>query len=82
MLGREGIINTVLMSLQFVDKPMKLLYTSGAVYLAMVQILLPVFVISLISLVASLLVLVSAVREPRHLKAASHDAVQRRNRQL
>jgi MFS family permease len=39
--------------------------------------LLPVFVISLVSLIASLLVLVSAVREPRHLGAESHDAVQR-----
>jgi len=36
----------LLISLQLVDKPMKLLYTSGAVYLAMVQILLPVQIVT------------------------------------
>ncbi len=46
MLGREGIVNTLLMALQLVDQPMKLLYTSGAVYLAMVQILLPVQIVT------------------------------------
>ena len=40
--------------------------------------LVPVFIISLVSLVAALVVLVSAVREPRHLKAESDAAVQRR----
>ncbi|WP_291842013.1 MFS transporter [Maricaulis sp.] len=39
--------------------------------------LVPVFVISLVSLAAALIVLVSAVREPRHLKVESDAAVQR-----
>ena len=39
--------------------------------------LVPVFIISLVSLVAALVILVSAVREPRHLKAGGDAAVQR-----
>ena len=39
--------------------------------------LVPVFLISIVSLVAALVVMLCAVREPRHLKPQSHAAVQR-----
>jgi len=49
VLGREGIINTALMDLGLIDQPVKLLFTTGAVYVAMVQILLPIQIISCFS---------------------------------
>lgn len=46
LLGREGMINLLLMNLGLVDEPIKLMYTTGAVYLAMVQILMPIAIIT------------------------------------
>ncbi|MFA5521492.1 MAG: ABC transporter permease [Castellaniella sp.] len=46
LLGRDGIVNSLLMGVALVDSPLRLLYTSGAVYVAMVQILLPVQIIA------------------------------------
>ena len=46
LLGREGLINGALLWLGLIETPLKLLYTSGAVHVAMVQILLPVAVIT------------------------------------
>lgn len=45
-LGREGIVNSLLMQLGFTEEPIKLLYTTSAVYVAMLQILLPVQIVA------------------------------------
>ena len=47
MLGRTGIVNTVLMSFGVIRRPMQLLFNATTVQLAMVQILLPFFVLPL-----------------------------------
>jgi putative spermidine/putrescine transport system permease protein len=46
MLGREGLINTLLMAMGLIAEPLPMLYTTGAVYLAMVQILLPIMILT------------------------------------
>jgi len=46
LLGREGIINMALMAVGLIDAPVRMMYTTGAVYVAMVQILLPIAVIT------------------------------------
>lgn len=42
MFGREGIVNAALLGLGLVDEPLQMLYSRGAVYIGMVQILLPI----------------------------------------
>jgi putative spermidine/putrescine transport system permease protein len=49
ILGRQGIINTLLLDLGWVDAPLKLLYTPGAVTVALAQIELPLMVLPLIT---------------------------------
>lgn len=49
VLGREGMINTALISMGVIDQPLKLLFTTGAVHVAMVQILLPIQIITCFS---------------------------------
>lgn len=46
VLGREGIINGALQWLGITDQPLTMLFTTGAVYVAMVQILLPIMVVT------------------------------------
>lgn len=46
VLGREGIVNTALISLGIIETPMRMMFTTGAVYVAMVQILLPIAIIT------------------------------------
>ncbi|GAB5470860.1 MAG: hypothetical protein Kilf2KO_38900 [Rhodospirillales bacterium] len=46
VLGRDGIVNSALLGLGLVDKPARLLFTTGAVYVAMLQILLPVQIVT------------------------------------
>ncbi len=46
VLGREGIVNNLLQWLGLTDGPATLLFTTGAVYVAMVQILLPIMVVT------------------------------------
>ncbi|MCC3306315.1 ABC transporter permease [Sneathiella sp. HT1-7] len=46
VLGREGMINALLIGLGFTDEPVKMLFTTGAVYVAMVQILLPIQIVT------------------------------------
>lgn len=46
VLGRNGIINSTLLSLGIIDEPAKLLFTTGAVYVAMVQVLLPIMILT------------------------------------
>ena len=46
VLGIEGVINTTLIFLGIIDQPIRMLYTTGTVYLAMVQIMLPIMILT------------------------------------
>lgn len=47
VLGREGLVNSALASMGAIDGPLALLYTRGAVYAAMVQVLLPIAIVTM-----------------------------------
>jgi putative spermidine/putrescine transport system permease protein len=49
ILGRQGILNTALLDLGLIAEPIKLLYTPGAVAIALAQIELPLMVLPLIT---------------------------------
>jgi putative spermidine/putrescine transport system permease protein len=49
ILGRQGIVNTALLDLGLIAEPLKLLYTPGAVAVALTQIELPLMVLPLIT---------------------------------
>lgn len=49
ILGRQGIVNTALLSLGWAAEPLRLLYTPGAVVVALAQIELPLMVLPLIT---------------------------------
>ena len=49
VLGQEGIVNATLIALGLIDEPVKMLFTTGAVYVAMVQIMLPVLIVTCFS---------------------------------
>ncbi|KRS18655.1 ABC transporter permease [Roseovarius indicus] len=46
VLGREGIINNVLAATGIIDEPVQLMFTTGAVYVAMIQTLLPISILA------------------------------------
>ena len=46
ILGIEGIINSLLIYLGIINEPIRMLYTTGTVYLAMVQIMLPIMILT------------------------------------
>jgi putative spermidine/putrescine transport system permease protein len=54
ILGRQGIVNTVLLELGLVDSPLRLLYTEGAVVVALAQIQMPLMVLPLMTSFAQL----------------------------
>lgn len=47
ILGRQGIVNSTLLSLGLVDGPLKLLYTDGGVVIALAQVQMPLMVLPL-----------------------------------
>jgi len=49
ILGRQGIVNTALLDLGIINAPIKLLFTPGAVAVALAQIELPLMVLPLIT---------------------------------
>ena len=49
ILGRQGIVNNGLLELGWISEPIKLLYTPGAVVVALAQIELPLMVLPLIT---------------------------------
>jgi len=49
VLGKEGIINQSLLALGLIDEPVKMLFTTGAVYVGMVQIMLPILIVTCFS---------------------------------
>lgn len=54
VLGREGLINSLLMGLGLTEAPLPMLYTTGAVYVAMVQILLPIMILTCYAVMAEI----------------------------
>ena len=49
VLGREGIVNSVLIATGAVDEPVRLLYTRFAVYVATIQVMLPIAILMMFS---------------------------------
>ena len=49
ILGRQGIVNSALMSLGMIDTPLRLLYTEGGVVAALAQVQMPLMVLPLIT---------------------------------
>ncbi|MTI17481.1 ABC transporter permease [Rhodobacteraceae bacterium RKSG542] len=49
VLGKEGIINQTLLWVGLIDEPLKLLFTTGAVYVSMIQIMLPILIVTCFS---------------------------------
>jgi len=47
LLGRNGVFNSVLMGIGFIDRPVKLIYNSTGVNIGMVHIMLPYMILSL-----------------------------------
>jgi putative spermidine/putrescine transport system permease protein len=49
ILGRQGIVNTMLLNLGIVDTPLRLLYTEGGVVVALAQVQMPLMALPLIT---------------------------------
>ena len=47
ILGRQGLVNTVLQSLGLIDLPLRLLYTEGGLVVALIQVQLPLMFLPL-----------------------------------
>jgi len=75
LLGREGIVNSSLILVGLTDTPLKLLYTTGAVVVALVQILLPVQIVTAYSSMVD--IDLSLLRAARILGAKQWQAVLR-----
>lgn len=75
MLGREGLVNSSLLALGFIDAPAQLLFTRGAVYVAMVQILLPIQIVTCYSAMRE--IDLDLVRSARVLGASAWQATRR-----
>jgi putative spermidine/putrescine transport system permease protein len=54
ILGRQGIVNTVLLDLGWIEAPLKLLYTQTAVTVALAQIEMPLMVLPIITALANI----------------------------
>ena len=62
LLQKEGVLNSLLMSLSIVNEPVKMIYNRFAVYVAMVHVLLPFMVLPLYSVMRGI--------PPTYLRAA------------
>lgn len=54
ILGKSGIINTLLMKLNIINEPLSLLYTEGAIIIGTVYIFLPLMIISLVGVMENI----------------------------
>lgn len=54
ILGREGLINSVVAAVGLSNAPLHLLYTRGAVYAAMIQVLLPIAILTMFSAMSTI----------------------------
>ena len=75
VLGREGVINALLIGLGITEAPTKMLFTTGAVYIAMVQILLPIQIVTCYSAMSE--IDLDLVRAARVLGAKPWQAIRR-----
>jgi putative spermidine/putrescine transport system permease protein len=64
LLGRQGFVNDVLVSLPFIDSPVRLVFNNTGVIIALVHILMPFAIFPLLSVLTQL---------PPNLKEAAHD---------
>jgi putative spermidine/putrescine transport system permease protein len=63
LLQKEGVLNSLFLSLGIVDEPLKMIFNRFAVYVAMVHVLLPFMVLPLYSVMRSI--------PPSYVRAAS-----------
>jgi len=63
LLQKEGVLNSLFLSLGIVQEPLKMIFNRFAVYVAMVHVLLPFMVLPLYSVMRSI--------PPSHVRAAS-----------
>jgi putative spermidine/putrescine transport system permease protein len=54
ILGQTGIVNQALISLHLIDRPLRLLFSETAVFIGLLQLFLPLMVLSLISALENL----------------------------
>jgi putative spermidine/putrescine transport system permease protein len=54
ILGRQGIVNTVLLGLGAIENPLRLLYTEGGMVVALAQVQMPLMVLPLITAMSRL----------------------------
>lgn len=54
ILGKNGVINNVLMKLNLIGEPLSLLYTEGAIIVGTVYIFLPLMIISLVGVMENI----------------------------
>lgn len=54
ILGKNGIINTLLMKFNLIQEPLSLLYTEGAIIVGTVYIFLPLMIISLVGVMENI----------------------------
>lgn len=54
ILGKNGLFNSILMSLGFVSEPVKLLYTETAIIIGTVYLFLPLMIVSLVGVMESI----------------------------
>ena len=70
VLGRNGILNDALIGIGIIDDPLRMMYTRGAVYLGMIQVLLPYMILTIFSAIKgidrSLLVAARSLGAPQH----------------
>ncbi len=49
ILGKYGVVNQTLISLGILDKPARLMYTEGAIIIGLLQLFMPIMVLTLVS---------------------------------
>jgi putative spermidine/putrescine transport system permease protein len=54
ILGQTGIVNQALVSLHLIDRPLRLLFSETAVFIGLLQLFLPLMILSLISALENL----------------------------
>ncbi len=54
LLGRNGLINSLLLAVGVITEPLRMLFTTTAVYLAMIQILLPIMILTCYSVMVEI----------------------------
>lgn len=54
ILGKNGVINKVLMALKIIDEPYKLLYTEFAIVIGSIYIFLPLMIVSLVGVMENI----------------------------